>query len=150
MNPGSAPVSRIPSPHGSRAAGTIRACRNRPPPPELPQGDPDKATERATGTRTDSTKTVLSWTFGCLFLLGGLTTPYLSVAVIWLAMGLVLVPPAAAKIEAWFGKQLTASTKGLVVISGLGLTVLLGLLTPEEDTSHYDKWIDRVGDIGGF
>ena len=119
-------------------------------PPELAQGDPGKATERTNGARTKSTRTVLGWTLGCLFLLGGLITPYLSVAFIWLAMGLVLVPPAAAKIEAWSGKQLTASTKGLVVIAGLGLTVLLGLLTPEQDTSHYDKWIDRVGDIGGF
>ena len=119
-------------------------------PPELPQGDAGTATERANGTSTKSAKTVLSWTFGCLFLLGGLITPYLSITVIWLAMGLVLVPPAAAKIEAWSGKQLTASTKGLVVIAGLGLTILLGLLTPEEDASHYDKWIDRVGDIGGF
>jgi len=77
-------------------------------------------------------------------------TPYVSVALTWLAMGLVLVPPTATKIGEWTGKPITPKIKRIVVIGGVVLTFLIGATIPDKDTSHWDKWIGRVGDIGGF
>lgn len=103
------------------------------------------------GDRKDL-KNILSWVFGCLFALGALLTPFLGVAVIWLAMAAVLIPPVAAKIGEWRGQPLSASLRRGVVIGGLVLTIVIGACLPDEpDQSHWDKWIGRVGDIGaGF
>lgn len=121
-------------------------------PPELPRHDspdPPQQTGGTDGQEKANAKTILSWSFGCLFILGGLTTPFVSLALIWLAMGLVLIPPTATKIGEWTGKPITPTVKRIIVIGGLVLTVLIGAAIPDEDTSHWDKWIGRVGDIGG-
>jgi hypothetical protein len=83
----------------------------------------------------------LSWGFGCLFLLGGLTATDGLVAVIWILMGLVLVPPVVRYLHSRTKLRLTRKRKATVLAAGVLLTMLLGVLdTPSQAESDRQWW----------
>lgn len=74
-----------------------------------------------------------------LFVLAGLNSPYLLIQLVWVGMGLSLVPPSAAWFEGKTGITLGRGRRTLIILGGLVLTMLIGLMTPEEPRSARDR-----------
>lgn len=81
----------------------------------------------------------LRWVFGVLILLMGLSSPYPMIWILWVGMGLVLIPPTAALIERKTGLALHGGLRRKVLIGGFVLTLILGALSPEPAESERDR-----------
>lgn len=124
-------------------------------PPNIPPVPPvQTAHDSLTEPQTENPN-YYRWGFGCFFVLGGLVSGNPLMALIWLAMGAVLIPPAAEKIEELTGWTLDQELLIKIIAGGLIATVILAGLSAGASMSgsgasdaDYDKWIDRVGAIG--
>jgi hypothetical protein len=87
--------------------------------------------------------TALGWLAGSLFLLAGLTSPT-GTSLIWMLVGIVLLPPASHLLQEYTPYFLSRRRKTMVLTTGLLITIALAVLDPSCEAQEGLTWWEHL------